>query len=100
MSRNPTDPPRGPRRPRDGERPGRDPSVFIPSPEVAEARPSRWKWYALGFLSLVAIAAVGLMVAWPSLHPPRALDAVEKVADGYLKALASEEPESAPVRDR
>jgi hypothetical protein len=94
MSRSPTDPRRPSSRPRGIDRRGQDPSVFIPAPEKAERPPSRWKWYALGFLALVAIGAVGLMVAWPSLHP-RNLDPVEKVAEAYLKALAGDEPESA-----
>lgn len=94
MSRMPTDPPRGTDRPRDREWRAQDPSVFVPAPETVERPPSRWTWYALGFLAIVAIGAVGLMVAWPSLHS-RTLDPVENVADAYLKALASHEPESA-----
>jgi hypothetical protein len=94
MSRAPKEPPGQPGRPVDRERRAQDPSVFVPAPETAEQPPSRWKWYALGFVAIVAVGAVGLMVAWPSLHP-RKLDAVERVAEAYLKALASDEPESA-----
>jgi hypothetical protein len=102
MSRSPKDPGSGPSRPRDRdrdpdrgrERRPRDPSVFVQARDTGERPPSRWKWYALGFLAIVAIGAVGLMVAWPSLHP-RKLDAVERVAEAYLKALTGEEPDSA-----
>ncbi len=70
------------------------PSVFIRAPETTERPPSRWKRYVLGVLVIAAIVAVVVMVAWPRLNP-RKLDAVERVADAYLKALAGEEPDSA-----
>jgi hypothetical protein len=70
------------------------PSVFVPGPALPERPRHRWPWFALGFVAIVAIGAVGVMVAWPRLNP-RKLDPVERVADSYLKALASEEPDSA-----
>jgi hypothetical protein len=90
MSRSSEEP-----RPRSGrlrtsDRGGQDPSVFVPARPGEERRPTRWKWYVLSFLALVAIGAVGLMVAWPSLHP-RKLDVVERVAEGYLNALINED---------
>ena len=48
----------------------------------------------LGLLAAVAVGAVVVMVAWPRLNP-RKLDPVERVADGYLKALSGDEPETA-----
>ncbi len=99
MSRAPRDDPRAPQLPGRSRSPGTGsqppfPSAFVPAPPASEKRSGRWKWYVLGFLALAAVGAVGLMVAWPSLHP-RKLDPVERVAESYLKALASEEPESA-----
>jgi hypothetical protein len=70
------------------------PSVFVPAADAGERRSSRWKWYGLGLLAITAIGAVALMVAWPRLNP-RILDPVEKVADGYLKAISGDEPETA-----
>jgi hypothetical protein len=93
MSRTPREPQGRPGRPRDLEQRGADPTVFVPAREPADRPPSGWKWYALAFVAIAAIGAVGLLVAWPSLHP-RKLDPVEKVAEAYLKALAGDEPDS------
>jgi hypothetical protein len=70
------------------------PTVFVSAPETRERPPRRWRWFALGFLGILAIGAVGIMVAWPRLNP-RKLDPVERVAESYLNALAGKEPESA-----
>jgi len=70
------------------------PSVFVSAPETQERPPRRWRWFALGFLGILAIGAVGIMVAWPRLNP-RKLDPVERVVESYLNALAGKEPESA-----
>jgi hypothetical protein len=94
MSRAPNEPNGRLSRPRDLVRPSGDPSVFIRAPETTDQPPRRWKRYGLGLLSIAAIVAVIVMVAWPRLNP-RKLDAVERVADAYLKAIAGEEPESA-----
>lgn len=42
------------------------------------------------FIFLAAVVAVGIMVAWPRLKP-RPLDAVERVASDYLKALSNDD---------
>ena len=47
-----------------------------------------------GLARNLAIGAVGVMVAWPRLQPKK-LDAVERVADAYLKALTGDEPDAA-----
>ena len=94
MSRTPQEPRGKPGRLPDRARPSRDPSVFIPASETTERPPSRWKRYLIGLFTIATIIAVIVMVAWPRLNP-RKLDAVEKVADAYLKALAGDEPESA-----
>jgi hypothetical protein len=71
-------------------------SVFVPSPEAIERRSRRRHWIGLGLLAVAAIAAVGVMVAWPRLRPkPRNLDAVERVAGDYLQALVREDREAA-----
>src|ERR1700678_531699 len=75
-------------------KPSRDPSVFIRAPEKPDRPPSHWKRNVIAFLAVAAVLAVVVMVAWPRLNP-RKLDAVEKVADAYLKSLAGEEPETA-----
>ena len=81
-------------------KPSRDPSVFVRAPEKTDRPPSHWMRNLIGFVAIVAVVAVVVMVAWPRLNP-RKLDAVERVADAYLKALAGEEPETAePVWDR
>jgi hypothetical protein len=69
-------------------------SVFVPAPAVPEPGARRWRWLALGFVAAVAIGAVGIMVAWPRLNP-RKLDPVERVAEGYLKALVNQDSEAA-----
>jgi hypothetical protein len=75
-------------------KPSRDPSVFVPASNKADRPPSHWMRNLIGLVAVVAVVAVVVMVAWPRLNP-RKLDAVEKVADAYLKALAGEEPETA-----
>ena len=75
-------------------KPSRDPSVFVRAPDKTDRPPSHWMRNLIGLVAIVAIVAVVVMVAWPRLNP-RKLDAVERVADGYLKALAGEEPETA-----
>ena len=44
-------------------------------------------------LGLAAGIAVGIMVAWPRVSPRR-LDPVERVAENYLKALASQDSDA------
>jgi hypothetical protein len=71
------------------------PTVFVPAPPSPQ-RGRRWPWFLLGFLTVVAIAAVAVMVAWPRLRPrPRQLDQVERVAENYLKALADDDTAAA-----
>jgi hypothetical protein len=48
----------------------------------------------LGIIGVGAVAAVGVMVAWPRVNPRR-LDPVENVAESYLKALAKNDNEVA-----
>jgi hypothetical protein len=69
-------------------------SVFVPAPGVPDRGPRRWLWLAIGFVAMVAIGAVGVMVAWPRLNP-RKLDPVERVAESYLKALVNEDTAAA-----
>jgi hypothetical protein len=71
-----------------------EPSVFVPSPPARAATPRRWAWFALGFLTVVAVGAAGLLVAWPRLYPRRS-DQVERVAEDYLNALAAQNTEAA-----
>src|SRR3954468_11800572 len=71
-------------------------SVFISSPQAIERRSRRWLWIGLGLLAVLAVGAVGVMVAWPRLKPrPRNLDAVERVAGNYLDALVRDDHEAA-----
>ncbi len=71
-------------------------SVFVPSEEAIERRWRRRRWIGLSLLAVVAVAAVGVMVAWPRLKPrPRNLDAVERVASDYLGALVRQDGETA-----
>jgi hypothetical protein len=65
-------------------------SVFVPAPGPIDRGHRRWLWFVLGFMTVVAIAAVGVMVAWPRLNP-RKLDPVERVAENYLKALVNQD---------
>jgi hypothetical protein len=69
-------------------------SVYVPAPSPREPAERRWLWFLAGFLGVLAIAAVGVMVAWPRLNPLR-LDPVERVADSYLKALVGQDAEAA-----
>ncbi len=65
-------------------------NVFVPSSEAIERR-SYLRWYlALSVLGLVAVGAVGVLVAWPLLHP-RKLDPVERVAQSFLDALVNDD---------
>jgi hypothetical protein len=77
-----------------GVPPSAEPSVFVPSPDVRAPGSRRWPWFALGFLVVVAVGAVGVLVAWPQLNPRRS-DPVERVAEDYLSALADENAEGA-----
>ncbi len=79
-------------------KPGPDPAsaapaaenVFVPSAE-AETRRSTRRWWILGGLAaLLLIAGMGLLVALPLLRP-RSTDAVERVAESFLAALARED---------
>ena len=49
-----------------------------------------WPFFAVAVVAVAAIAAVGVMVAWPRVKP-RTLDPVERVAADYLKAMTSED---------
>jgi hypothetical protein len=69
------------------------PSVFLPSPQARSAPGRRWHLYVLAILGLAACVAAGMVVAWPRLNPRR-LDPVERVAESYLKALASQDSET------
>ena len=72
-------------------------SAFIPSEEAIERRSRRWRWIGLGLLTVLAVAAVGVMVYWPRFKPkpPRQRDAVERVAGSYLDALTRQDDEAA-----
>jgi hypothetical protein len=70
------------------------PPVFVPAPPAPDRSTVKWRWFLLGMLGIVAIGAVGVMVAWPRLQPKK-LDAVERVADAYLKALTGDDPDVA-----
>jgi hypothetical protein len=69
-------------------------SVFVPSTSALERGSRRWRWLVLLLLASLAVAAVGVIVAWPRLRP-RPPDAVERVADEYLQALARGDSEAA-----
>jgi len=88
MSRTPREPSRRLRESSGGGAPNAEPSVFVSSPEAVVASSRRWPWFGLGFLTVVAVAVIGVMVAWPRLNPRRS-DPVERVAENYLKALAA-----------
>jgi hypothetical protein len=74
--------------------PGTEPSVFVPAPSVRAASSHRWAWFALGFSVVVAVGAVGVLVAWPRLNPRRT-DPAERVAEDYLNALAAQDARAA-----
>jgi hypothetical protein len=65
-------------------------SVFVPSPETQARSSHRWRWVVLSVLFALAVAAVGVMVAWPHLNPRRS-DPAERVAEAYLQALARDD---------
>src|SRR5262245_13189270 len=69
-------------------------STFVPSAEAVERRSRHRIGIGLGLVAVLAVTAVGLMVAWPRLRP-RPLDAVESVAKAYLEALVRQDPEAA-----
>jgi hypothetical protein len=75
--------------------PEEGPSVYVPSGRSGEQRRRRWPFVAVGVLAVAAIAAVGIMVAWPRLNSPRPhprrLDPVEQVAEDYLKAISTDD---------
>ncbi len=84
-----------PRRPDPEPSADEGPSVYVPSGRAGDDRRRRWPFLAVGALAVAAIAAVGIMVAWPQLKPgrvdPRRRDAAERVAEEYLKALSSDD---------
>jgi hypothetical protein len=96
MSRTPTPgkPPRPPVRSGELELESEGPPVFVPAPPAPDRPAGKWRWFLLGLFGIVAIGAVGVMVAWPRLQPKK-LDAVERVADAYLKALSSDDSDVA-----
>jgi hypothetical protein len=94
MSLTPHEPSRRLREPSDTGAPSAEPSVFVTSPEAQVASSRRWRWFGLGFLVVVAVGAIGVLVAWPRLNPRRS-DPVERVAEDYLKALAAQDAEAA-----
>jgi hypothetical protein len=67
--------------------PPETPSTFVPSGHAREER-RLWPFVAVAVLAVAAVAAVGLMVAWPRVKP-RSLDPVERVAANYLKAMST-----------
>ena len=69
------------------------PSVFLPAPQPHGDSRRRWPFTILAILGLAAGLAVGIMIYWPKVNPRR-LDAVERVAENYLKALASQDSET------
>jgi hypothetical protein len=72
-------------------------SAFVPSKEAIERKSRKWQWIGLGLVAIVAIVAVGYMVYRPALkpQPPRERDAVERIAESYLNALARQDNEAA-----
>jgi hypothetical protein len=66
----------------------------VPAPPAPGRPAGKWRWYLLGLIGIATIGAVGVMVAWPRLQPIK-LDAVERVADAYLKALTGDDPDAA-----
>jgi hypothetical protein len=76
--------------------PAPEPSAFVPA--EAPVRPGRLRKLGMGFLGLIAIAAVAVAVSWPSLKrwwhpiPP---DPIEVAAGAYLQALAEGDYEAA-----
>jgi hypothetical protein len=96
MSRThtPKDPARRPVRSGELELESDGPPVFVPAPPAPDRPAGKWRWFLLGLLGIVAIGAVGVMVAWPRLQPKK-LDAVERVAEAYLKALTADDPDVA-----
>jgi hypothetical protein len=96
MSRTstPNDPIRRPVRSRELEHESEGPPVFVPAPPAPDRPPGKWRWFLLGLFAIVSLGGVGVMVAWPRLQPKK-LDAVERVADAYLKALSGDDPDVA-----
>src|SRR5262245_21943813 len=74
---------------------GTDPvtSVYVPSEDsLARASRSRWLWLA-GSLAVLLLGGVIGIVYWPRVKP-RPLDAVERVAEDYLKSLTKGDEEA------
>ncbi len=98
MAKSPTRPPipPSPAEP-PADAPVAAPSAFIPSEEAIERRSRRWRWIGLSLLTILAVAAVGVMVYWPRFkpNPPRERDAVERIAGSYLDALTRQDDEAA-----
>jgi hypothetical protein len=91
MSEAPAEPGRRLREPSGSDVPKTaEPTVFVPAPAPEVVPSRRWLWFGLGFFTVVAVAAIGVLVAWPRLNPRR-LDPAERVAEDYLKALAAED---------
>jgi hypothetical protein len=70
-----------------------DESVFVPSAQALARRRLRRQRFALGLLSIMAIAAVLFMVYRPRLKPHQP-DAVESAAGAYLDALVRQDDEA------
>jgi hypothetical protein len=87
-----TTPPSGQTRggPTDSGLPGPGETVFVPSSALVERRAQRWKWALGAVVTLLAVAVMSFLIAWPRFRPRR-LDAVEKVAETYLQALVKED---------
>jgi hypothetical protein len=68
-------------------------NVFVPSDDVQARARKRRRLIVLGSLAILILAGVAALVAWPKVQP-RKLDAVEKVAEGYLNALTKGDAEA------
>ena len=69
-------------------------SVFVPAPDSTEGPSRRWPWIVLAVVGMLAMVAVGVVIAWPRVNPRR-LDPVERVADAYLQALIHNDSKTA-----
>jgi hypothetical protein len=67
-------------------------SVFVPAVAEPGRRSHRGRWLLLGAVVVLVVSGVGLLVAWPRVNP-RKLDAVERVADDFLRALMTDDQE-------
>jgi hypothetical protein len=71
--------------PREGQ------SVFVPSGRPQQEPRRRWPIISALVVLVLAIVAVGIMVARPGALKPRPLDSVEQVANDYLKAISTDD---------